>query len=188
MKNISEFGIKIKNIKAGMVYDTNIGVRDYFTYTEAMLNNSLFSYHLKENGIKIHKNTKNNKESTRDIICLDFDFGSRSYEDEKKRLETLKDNADSIESEEKIEYLLGKIKEKEKLYKEKNRDELREDFYQNGVDISYKYNDKNGKEIIETIHYVMLFRTSAKAKVGQVIFINEKLYGCLLYTSPSPRD
>ena len=95
MENISEFGIRIKNIKAGMVYDTNIGVRDYFTYTEAMLNNSLFSYHLKENGINIHKNAKNKKEFTRDIICLDFDFGSRSYEDEKKRLETLKDNTDS---------------------------------------------------------------------------------------------
>lgn len=176
MENISEFGIRIKNIKAGMVYDTNIGVRDYFTYTEAMLNNSLFSYHLKENGINIHKNAKNKKEFTRDIICLDFDFGSRSYEDEKKRLETLKDNTDSIENKEKIEYLLKKIEEKKKLYKEKNRDEIREDFYQNGVDISYKHTDKEGKEIIETIHYVMLFRTSAKAKVGQVIFINEKLY------------
>nr|DAN96270.1 MAG TPA: hypothetical protein [Caudoviricetes sp.] len=30
MKDISEFGITIKNIKAGMVYDTNIGVRDTY--------------------------------------------------------------------------------------------------------------------------------------------------------------
>lgn len=28
----------------------------------------------------------------------------------------------------------------------------------------------------ETIHYEMLFRTSAKAKLGQVIFINSDLY------------
>ena len=106
MSKISKYGIKIKNIKAGMIYDVNIGVRDYFTYTEAMLNNSLFSYHLKKNGIKIYKKPKSDKESTRDIICLDFDFGSRSYEEEKKRLEKLENNATTIDDKNKIKYLL----------------------------------------------------------------------------------
>lgn len=177
MSKISKYGIKIKNIKAGMIYDVNIGVRDYFTYTEAMLNNSLFSYHLKKNGIKIYKKPKSDKESTRDIICLDFDFGSRSYEEEKKRLEKLENNATTIDDKNKIKYLLKEIGKKEKLYNGKNRDKIREDFYQNGVDISYRHTDKKTKkEVVETIHYLMLFRTSAKAKVGQVIFINENLY------------
>lgn len=146
MSKISKYGIKIKNIKAGMIYDVNIGVRDYFTYTEAMLNNSLFSYHLKKNGIKIYKKPKSDKESTRDIICLDFDFGSRSYEEEKKRLEKLENNATTIDDKNKIKYLLKEIGKKEKLYNGKNRDKIREDFYQNGVDISYRHTDKKTKK------------------------------------------
>ena len=82
---ISEFGIKIKNISAGTLYDVNLGTRDYFSYTEAMLNNSLFSAFLIKNGLNVYKG-----ESTRDIICLDFDFGTRSYEDEHKRIEQLR--------------------------------------------------------------------------------------------------
>ena len=38
-----------------------------------MFTNSLFSDYLKENGLKIWK-----EESTRDIICLEFNFGTRS--------------------------------------------------------------------------------------------------------------
>ena len=49
-----------------MLYDVNLGIRDYFTYTDAMLNNSLFSYFLQKNGMKVYKG-----ESTRDVICLD---------------------------------------------------------------------------------------------------------------------
>ena len=42
-----------------------------------MFTNSLFSDYLKDNGLKVWK-----EESTRDIICLEFNFGSRSYEEE----------------------------------------------------------------------------------------------------------
>ena len=118
MSEISKYGIKIKNIKAGMIYDVNIGVRDYFTYTEAMLNNSLFSYHLKKNGLNIYKKPKSDKESTRDIICLDFDFGSRSYDEEKNRLKKLEKNASTIDDKNKIEYLLEEI-ERKKVYTKK---------------------------------------------------------------------
>ena len=80
-----------KNISAGMLYDVNLGIRDYFTYTDAMLNNSLFSFYLQRNGLNIYRgkkdeNKKSKNESARDIVCLDFDFGSRSYDDELKRL------------------------------------------------------------------------------------------------------
>lgn len=111
---ISEFGIKIKNISAGTLYDVNLGTRDYFSYTEAMLNNSLFSAFLIKNGLNVYKG-----ESTRDIICLDFDFGTRSYEDEHKRIEQLYKNSDG-ELKERLKYTLEKVENNKDLYDEKN--------------------------------------------------------------------
>mgnify|MGYP004465301691 CR=1 FL=1 len=168
---MSEYGIKIKNISAGMIYDVNLGIRDYFTYTDAMLNNSLFSYFLQKNGLDIHKKT----DSTRDIICLDYDFGSRSYEEEVKRLENLFAESDA-EMQQKILKTLDKVESRKDLYSSKGRDEIREFFYENGVTINYKEKNKDGEIINKPIKYQMLFRTSAKAKLGQVMFINEKLY------------
>ena len=167
---MSEYGIKIKNISAGMLYDVNLGTRDYFTYTDAMFNNSLFSFFLQKNGLNVHKET-----STRDIICLDYEFGSRSYEDEFKRLQKIFVDADG-DSKERIQQALIKVENRKDLYHKRSRDEIREYFYENGVDITYPKKDKDGKVGTETIHYEMLFRTSAKAKLGQVIFINAKLY------------
>lgn len=180
--SISEFGIKIKNISAGMLYDVNLGVRDYFTYTDAMLNNSLFSFFLQRNGLTIYGGKKSKKEnskneSTRDIVCLDFDFGSRSYEDELDRLTKLLETDLSDESKERIKHAIQKVQSKKEFYSEKNRGQIREQFYNDGVDITYKTKNKDGSiKNEETIHYKMLFRTSAKAKLGQVIFINETLY------------
>ena len=154
-----------------MLYDVNLGIRDYFTYTDAMLNNSLFSFYLQKNGLNVYKN-----ESTRDIICLDYEFGSRSYDDEHKRLEKLYLESDDNLKKHILE-TIKKVESRKKLYLPKKRDEIREYFYENGVDIVYKKRYKNGVVIDEnTIHYEMLFRTSAKAKLGQVIFINQKLY------------
>ena len=167
---MSKYGIKIKNIPAGMLYDVNLGIRDYFTYTEAMFNNSLFNFFLQKNGLNIYKG-----ESTRDIICLDYEFGSRSYEEEYKRLEKLY-NESSDEQKENIKKTLHKIKIRKELYSPKKRDEIREYFYENGVDVAYKKKCRDGTIKQEVIHYEMLFRTSAKAKLGQVIFINSKLY------------
>lgn len=167
---MSEYGIKIKNISAGMLYDVNLGIRDYFTYTDAMFNNSLFSFFLQKHGLNIYKG-----ESTRDIICLDYEFGSRSYENEHKRLEKLFYETDG-ESKERIQKALQKVESNKDRYKEKSRDEIREYFYENGVDVTYKKKNRDGSIKKKTIHYEMLFRTSAKAKLGQVIFINSKLY------------
>lgn len=153
-----------------MLYDLNLGIRDYFTYTDAMFNNSLFSFFLQNNGLNVYKG-----ESTRDIICLDYEFGSRSYENEHKRLEKLFIESDG-ESKERIQKALQKVESNKYLYKEKSRDEIREYFYENGVEVTYKKKRRDGSIKEETIHYEMLFRTSAKAKLGQVIFINSKLY------------
>ena len=78
---MSEFGIKIKNIEASTLFEYNNGVRDHYEYKDAMFTNSLFSDYLKDNGLKVWK-----KESTRDLICLEFNFGSRSYEEEIEHL------------------------------------------------------------------------------------------------------
>ena len=94
-----------------MLYDVNLGIRDYFTYTDAMLNNSLFSFYLQKNGLNVYRGKKdieNSKnESTRDIVCLDFDFGSRSYDEEFKRLSKLLDEDLSEDSK---EYIKNTIK------------------------------------------------------------------------------
>ena len=165
-----------------MLYDVNLGIRDYFTYTDAMLNNSLFSFYLQRNGLNIYRgkkdeNKKSKNESTRDIVCLDFDFGSRSYDDELKRLVKLLDEDLSEDSKDRIRNTIKKVESNKNLYSEKKRGEIRDLFYNDGVDITYKTKNKDGSVKSEqTIHYNMLFRTSAKAKLGQVIFINEKLY------------
>ena len=111
---MSEFGIKIKNISAGMLYDVNLGTRDYFTYTDAMFNNSLFSFFLQKNGLNIYKG-----ESTRDIICLDYEFGSRSYDNEHARLEKLFNDTDG-DSKERIKPALQKVEDRKDLYNEKS--------------------------------------------------------------------
>lgn len=164
-----------------MLYDVNLGTRDYFTYTDAMLNNSLFSEFLKRNGLNVYRRKQDQEfskdESTRDIVCLDFDFGSRSYDEEFKRLNKLLDGDLSEDSRERIENAIKKVESRKDLYSEKKRGEIRDLFYNEGVDITYKTKNKDGSlKKQQTIHYEMLFRTSAKAKLGQVIFINSKLY------------
>lgn len=164
-----------------MLYDVNLGTRDYFTYTDAMLNNSLFSYFLKRNGLNVYRRKQDcefsKDESTRDVVCLDFDFGSRSFEDEHKRLQKLLGGDIPEDSKERIENAIEKVKNNRDLYSEKKRGEIRDKFYNEGVDITYKTKNKDGTiKKQQTIHYEMLFRTSAKAKLGQVIFINSKLY------------
>jgi hypothetical protein len=159
-----------------MLYEVNHNIRDYFTYTEAMLNNSLFSSYLKKNGMKVYTNKNNKHEYTRDIVCLDFDFGSKSYEEEINRLQKLLENADSEQSREKIQKVIQRVHTNKDSYVKKTRGEIRTDFYENGVDITYDTKDRSGATKSKTIHYKMLFRTSAKAKIGQVIFINSKLY------------
>ena len=74
---MSEFGLKIKNIEAATLYEYNKGLRDHYEYKEALFVNSLFKDFMCENRLKIRNN-----ESTRDIICIEFNFGTRSYDDE----------------------------------------------------------------------------------------------------------
>lgn len=186
---ISKYGIKIKNIEASTLFEYNIGVRDHFEYKEAIFTNSLFKDFLVENGLNVWK-----EESTRDIICLEFNFGSRSYYGEMAHLNKISNKSVYEYKRAKVlndEFLLKKAEKKKtkikelvetayknkNVYKELTVDELRKLYYNNGVDITYITYGKNGIEKKrETIHYNMLFRSPGKAKKGSCIFICDRLY------------
>ena len=74
---ISEYGVEIKNIEAATNYEYNLGLRDHFEYKRAMLVNSLFLDFLLAHGLNVSKDG-----STRDIIGLEFNYGTRSYSKE----------------------------------------------------------------------------------------------------------
>ena len=149
-----------------------------------MLVNSLFLDFLKENGLSVHK-----EDSTRDVICLEFNFGTRSYDEEKNHLYTHASKAVDEYNKavaENDKYLIEKTKAKREKYNElienatKNKDvykkyskeDVRTYYYENGVDITYI--SRRGNK--ETIHYKMLFRSTGKAKKGTCTFIREELY------------
>ena len=139
-----------------------------------MLHHSLFTKWLQENGMKTDKRD----ESTRDIICMDFQFGLRSYKEELIHIKQMRKEAEN--DEERLN-LINQIEEKvnaqKDLYKKISKDEIRRIFYENGVPIIYSYQDKKTGEIIsETINYKMLYRNPSKAKQGSCMFIREELY------------
>lgn len=178
---MSEYGLKIKNFEAGSLYGYNLGIRDRLDSTDAMFTNSLFSDFLKENGLNIWK-----EESTRDIICIEFNYGTRSYEDEIKNFdkiindiqknETLSEDDKEIRIQ-KIDFLKERAMENKDKYRKISHQEIRTIFYTQGVDINYQTHNKKGEVIKEEkIHYKMLYRTPGKAKKGSCMFINEILY------------
>lgn len=177
---ISEYGIKITNIQAGSVYEYNAGVREYLDTTPAMLVNSLFKDFLVDNGLKVNK-----RGATKDIICMKFDYGSRSAEEEEKFYKKLIDKIDEKEyTQEKKEYLINQYNERLEFIKNNsdkfigiNKDALRIEYYEHGVEITYDIRNKSN-EIIkkEKVHYKMLYRTPGKAKKGTCMFICDRLY------------
>lgn len=176
-----KYGLRIKNYQAGSVYSYNLGVRNNYDNKDAMLTNSMFLNYMKEHGLNVYK-----EDSTRDIICLDFKYGSRSYNDEIKHLrkttkEVEKNGKLSDEQKQiKLEALRGHMEEAEKnrdKFDKKSADQIRTIFYNNGVDIEYHRMNKQKEWVLdEIIHYKMLYRTPGKAKVGKCMFCREELY------------
>ena len=137
-----------------------------------MFSNSLFYYYIRRNGLKDYKD-----EYTRDIICIDFSYGTRTYENEVKHLQRKIKNETDPEKAKIKEEVLEEIKRNKYLYKQHTKDDIRLDFYVNGVPIKYSKKDpKTGEIIEEIIRYRMLYRNASKAKIGQSVFINEELY------------
>lgn len=81
----TKYGYRIKIFQAASVYEYNLGFRNYMDYKPAMLTNSLFKDYLDEIGLVVSKTG-----STRDIICLDFGYGSKSFE---RKAKATKDKA-----------------------------------------------------------------------------------------------
>ena len=186
---MSEFGLKIKNIEAATLYEYNKGLRDHYDYKDAMFTNSLFKDFITENGLKIWK-----EESTRDMICLEFNFGTRSFEKELKHFHNIAKGArveykGAVKSGSKLRIQSAKNKKKkiQELYKfasdhaadysNISANDIRKQYYEEGVTVEYISKKKNGDIIKrEYIHYVMLYRSTGKAKKGTCMFIRDKLY------------
>ena len=172
---MSEYGLKIKNYEAGSIYEYSIGARDYYETKDAMLTNSLFLDFLIENGLNVYKG-----KSTRDVICIEFGYGGSSHKEQldktNKKIKEAKSNNDTRRVEA-LNLSLDKIEQRKDKYIKRSKQQIREDFYVNGVDIEYVSRNKNGDILKkEVIHYKMLYRTAGKAKKGSCMFINEVLY------------
>lgn len=178
---MSKNGVRIKTIQAGSLYDVNLGVRDTLDMKDAVLSNSLFLDFLLRNGLNVSKGG-----FTRDVISLEFSYGSRSYEDEithinklinRAMADTEMGEADKEMKLEKLKALRQKAIDNEALFDKKNKSQLRILYYENGVSVEWKSYNRNGRVTNhEPIHYRMLERTAGKAKKGSVIFIREELY------------
>ena len=122
--------------------------------------------------------TDKKDESTRDIICLDFQFGLRSYKEELDHLRKIRKEAgNDAEKIKAIDDLDKKVEERKDLYEKLSKDDIRRIFYENGTYIVYHNTDKITGEITEErINYKMLYRNPSKAKQGSVMFIREELY------------
>lgn len=186
---MSEYGIKILNYSCGSIYEVNQGVRYKYDTTPAMLTNSLFKDFICANGLKVWK-----EESTRDIICINFDYGSRTFKQEIEHIDNLiKQNIDEgielkssglkYQKRENRDERFRLIKLKKQAlankdkYVQKTKNELREDFYVNGVEIKYpKFNKQKQVVGYDVVHYKMLYRTPGKAKKGSCMFIKSSLY------------
>lgn len=169
---MGKYGIEIRNIPAAQIYEVNNGVREYFTSTKAMLNNSLLLDFLQTHGLRTYKD-----KSTRDIVCISFDYGSKSYKEERKRVKKLLDGAQTDERRKVFTDVLAKVDANQARYDKKTREELRTLFYSQGVNITWVEKYRDGKiRREELIHYRMLFRSPAKAKQGACFFIRDKLY------------
>ena len=175
------YGYKINIYQAGSIEGVNQGVRDSYDIKEGFLVNSLFLDFMLNNGLR----TWNDK-STRDIITINFNYGSRSYEEDMAHLRKSKKNIknNSKLSEQQIQDKITKIEELEEKanknkdkYQKYDRQSLRIKYYTHGVNIKYPvYNKKRQVISKEEIHYKMLFRSSGKAKIGSCMFIREELY------------
>ena len=163
-------------------------MRDHYETKDAMFTNSLFCDFLINNGMRILKD-----DYTKDIICLEFNYGSRSYEAElthlnkvarnarnQYRLAKVKHDAILVErSKNKVDKITELLKEAYKnrnQYKRMNTAEIRKLFYNEGVTINYVTTKKDGEENVESIHYKMLYRSTGKAKKGSCMFIRDRLY------------
>lgn len=174
MTHSVSYGIKIRNYQAAVLYEYKLGIREQASFVEAMLTNSLFLDYLKENGLKVDK-----KGFTRDVICLQFDFGTANFKTHAKRLkksireEKAKEDYDGKETRlARLEKRLKFTEEHPDLFKQRSKQELRREIYNDGIVVHYP----DGKDI----EYLPLYRSAGKAKNGQIMCIRKNMYHKML--------
>lgn len=163
---MSEWGCKILNFQSASIYAVSHGFRKTYDFKKAMLTNSLFLDFLRQHGLNVVG------ETTRDIVGINYDYGTRSFEEEYQHLDKLIRDCTDEEKKEKLLKIQQETVENKQRYVKLNADELRLDQYVNGLDITYTNHNKS----VTTIHYKMLYRSPGKAKKGTCMFINEELY------------
>lgn len=186
---MGEFGYRIKIYEASTILEHNVGVRDHYETKDAMFTHSLFCDFLVNNGMRVNKD-----DYTKDIICLEFNYGSRSYEAELVHLNKVARQARNQYRVAKVkhdDFLMERYRNKvnrvTELLKEayKNRTkytrlstaEIRKIFYNDGVTINYVVTRKDGVVMrTDSVHYKMLYRSTGKAKKGSCMFICDRLY------------
>ena len=180
-------GLRIKNIQCASIFECNAGVRDQLDAKDAIVANSLFLDFLLKNGLNVWKG-----ESTRDLIVLEYSYGTRDYNTERKHFDNLlKGIEKQLSSDDLLDSSREKlIKKREKIielsdvcntnksnYVKISKQDLRLITYKDGISVTYyKYKRSGKKEVDETIHYKMLTRTPGKAKAGRVTMIRDELY------------
>lgn len=167
------------------MYEYNLGVRDRYDYVDAMLTNSLFLDFLLDNGLKVTNG------QTKDIIDIDFSYGAKSYEGELVKLNRILKEAEAdldkennearkAQFEKRVNDINALIEFADKhkdRFVEKSKDDIRIEYYKNGVSIGYPTFFKNGElKSIDNYNYKMLYRSTGKAKKGSCIFIVDRLY------------
>lgn len=170
---MGKYGLKIKNYQAASIYDYQNGFRSQTDNTDAMLVNSLFlDYLYTLPDFNVYK-----EKSTRDIICLEFGYGTKGYSESINKIDKNIEKAKSEETKRELLKLKANIENNAEKCIKIDRKKLREMAYVDGIELTYKAYNRKG-EIIneETIKYRMLYRTPGKAKKGTCMFVNEKLY------------
>ena len=122
-----------------------------------MFTNSLFKDFITENGMKSWDG-----ESTKDIICLEFNYGTRSYEEEIKHIQKIarkaridfkvaKSNGSQLQlkrqqnKKKKIAELYRFALKHKDDYDKKSKEEIRTLFYNDGVSVEYLTYKKKGE-------------------------------------------
>ena len=77
----------------------------------------------------------------------------------------------------KLSRLFKEANQNRNKYQKHSKEEIRNIFYNDGVNVEYITRKKNGDVIKrEIIHYKMLYRSTGKAKKGSCMFICDRLY------------
>ena len=172
---MSQHGLRINNYESASIYEYEHGFRNHPDTTKAMLVNSLFLDFLLDNNLI----TISRRDFTRDIICVQFNYGTKDYESMIKNINSRINACTDDKGKESLYALKKNIEADKENCIKMSRGELREKFYTEGLSITYRSYDRNKVEVKDlrtTIRYRMLYRTPGKAKKGTCMFVNEKIY------------